>query len=123
MEGFQTQWDQLCAKRAVHGPQTTLQGIAGCVIKVMDDWEQPHTNATLLKPTKHYYSLFKAIQGHEKAVWKVDLAIYGYSIVVRVWIVHEITENQWLAFYYMLGLCSPRALLFIIMYTLTYFII
>jgi len=75
---FQTQWDQLCPKRAVHGPQTTLQGITGCLITVMHDWEQPHTNATLLKPAKHCHSLFRALQGHEKAIWK---SIPGYSIV------------------------------------------
>jgi len=33
----------------------------------MDDWEQPHANATLLKPTKHCNSVFTALQGHEKA--------------------------------------------------------
>jgi len=54
---FQTQWDQLCAKEAVNGPQTTLQGKAGHSITVMDDWEQIHTNATLLKPAKNYHSL------------------------------------------------------------------
>jgi len=32
-----------------HGPQTTLQGKAGCLVAVMDDQEQVHTNATLLK--------------------------------------------------------------------------
>jgi len=49
---FQTQWDQLCAKEAIRGSQTTLQGKAGCLITVIDDWEQLHTNATLLKPDK-----------------------------------------------------------------------
>jgi len=29
-----------------NGLQTTLQGKAGFQITVMDDWEQPHTNAT-----------------------------------------------------------------------------
>jgi len=43
-----------CNKRAVNGLQTTLQGKAGLPITVMDDWEQPHTNATLLKPAKHF---------------------------------------------------------------------
>ena len=33
--------------------QTTPQGKAGHPITVMDDWEQFHTNATLLQPTKH----------------------------------------------------------------------
>jgi len=59
-----------CAKGAINGLQTTLQGKAGRPIMVMDDWEQFHTNATLLKPTKHCHSLIRAPQGHEKAVWK-----------------------------------------------------
>jgi len=42
-----------CAKGTANGFQTTLQGKAGCPITVMDDWEQFHTNANLLKPTKH----------------------------------------------------------------------
>jgi len=58
--------DQLYAKKAVNGPQTTLQGKEGCLIIVMDDWGQFHTNATLLKFTKHYHGLFRVIQGHEK---------------------------------------------------------
>jgi len=62
-----------CAKGAVNGLQTTLQGKAGCLITIMDDWEQFHTNATLLKPTKHCHSLIRALQGHEKAVWKSRL--------------------------------------------------
>jgi len=36
----------------------------------MDDWEQFHTNATLLKPAKHCHSLIRALQGHEKGIWK-----------------------------------------------------
>jgi len=63
-----TQWDQLYAKEAFSGPQTTLQGKEGCLITVMDNCGQLHTNATLLKPAKHYHSLFRAIQGHEKAI-------------------------------------------------------
>jgi len=59
-----------CAKGAINGLQTTLQGKAGCPITVMDDWEQFHTNATLLKPANHCHSLIRALQGHEKAVWK-----------------------------------------------------
>jgi len=55
-------------QKAVNGPQTTLQGKEGHLITVMDDWGQLHTNATLLRPAKHYHSLFRAIQGHEKAV-------------------------------------------------------
>jgi len=62
-----TSW---CAKRAINGLQTTLQGKAGHLIIVMDNWEQFHTNATLSKPAKHCYSLIRALQGHEKAVWK-----------------------------------------------------
>ena len=65
-----TQWDQLCAKEVFSDPQTTLQGKEGHLIIVMEDWGQLHTNATLLKPAKHYHSLFRAIQGHEKAVWE-----------------------------------------------------
>jgi len=34
------------AKRAVNDLQTTLQGKAALPITVMDNWEQPHTNAT-----------------------------------------------------------------------------
>jgi len=59
-----------CAKRAVSGLQTTLQGKAGLLITVMDNWEQPHTNATLLKPTKYCYHVFRALQSHEKAIRK-----------------------------------------------------
>jgi len=40
----------LCVKEAVNGPQTTVQGKAGCLITAMDDWVQFHTIATLLKP-------------------------------------------------------------------------
>jgi len=77
---LQTQWDQLLCQRSCL--QTTLQGKAGCLITIMDNWEQFHTNTTLLKPTKHCHSLIRDIQGHEKAVWKADLAIYSYSVVV-----------------------------------------
>jgi len=59
-----------CAKGTVHGLQTTLQGKAGRLIRVMDDWEQFHTNATLLNPSKHFHSLIRALQGHKKAIWK-----------------------------------------------------
>jgi len=65
---FQTQWDQLCAKRAINVLKTKLQGKAGCLIIVMDDWEQLLTNATLLNPVKHHHSLFRALQGHEQAI-------------------------------------------------------
>jgi len=51
----------LCIKEAVNVPQTTLQGKAGCLIKVMDDWVQLHAIATLLKPAKHYHRLFSTI--------------------------------------------------------------
>jgi len=54
------------AKVAINGLQTTLQAKAGRLITVMDDWEQFHTNATLLKPAKHCHSLIRALQGHEK---------------------------------------------------------
>jgi len=59
-----------CAKRAVNGLKTTLQAKAGRSITVMDVWEQFQTNATLLKPAKHCHSLIRALQGHEKVVWK-----------------------------------------------------
>jgi len=49
------------AKGAINGLQTTLQGKAGCLITVMDNWEQFHTNATLLKPAKHFHSLIRAL--------------------------------------------------------------
>jgi len=48
------------AKGAVNDLQTTLQGKAGHLITVMDDWEQFHTNATLLKSTKYFHSLIRA---------------------------------------------------------------
>jgi len=59
-----------CAKGAVNGLQTALQGKAGRLIIVMDDWEQFHTNATFLKPTKQCHSFIRDLQGHEKAIWK-----------------------------------------------------
>jgi len=59
-----------CAKGAINGLQTTLQGKAGHLITVMDDWEQFHTNATLLKPAKYCHSLIRALQSHEKDIWK-----------------------------------------------------
>jgi len=49
-----------------HGPQTTIQSKAGHLVTVMVNWEQPHTNATLLKPAKHCHSLFRALESHEK---------------------------------------------------------
>jgi len=78
----------LCAKEAVSGPQTILQAIAGCLITVMDDWEQPHTNATLLKPAKHCHSLFRDLQGHEKAFWK-SRPDYLWLFYCGGWIAHE----------------------------------
>jgi len=55
-----------CAKGAINGLQTTSQAKAGRPITIMDDWEQFHTSATLLKLTKHCHSLIRALQGHEK---------------------------------------------------------
>jgi len=52
--------NRLCAKRAANGSQTTLKAKEGHLMTVMDDWEQLHTNATLLKPAKHCHSLFRA---------------------------------------------------------------
>jgi len=77
-----------CAKGVINGLRTTLQGKAGRPIIVMDDWEQPHTNATLLKPAKHCYSVFRALQGHEKVIWKSKP---GYLLLFYcgVWIVRE----------------------------------
>jgi len=59
-----------CTKEAANSLQTILQDKAGSPITVMDGWEQFHTNATLLKPAKHCPSLIRALQGHEKAIWK-----------------------------------------------------
>jgi len=59
-----------CAKGAVNGLQITLQGQTGRLITVMDDWEQFHTNANLLKPAKHCHSLIRVLKDHEKAIWK-----------------------------------------------------
>jgi len=73
---------QLCAKGAINYPQITLQGKADHLITIVGDWEQLHTNATLLKPAKHCHSLFRALQGHKKPSGKEDLAIYSYSAVV-----------------------------------------
>jgi len=64
---------QLCAKEAVNGLQTTLQDKAGCLITVMDNWEQLHTNNTLSNPVRYCHSLFRALQGYEKAIWKSRL--------------------------------------------------
>jgi len=90
---FQPHGTSCCAKWAVN-LQTTLQAKAGRPITVMDDWEQFHTNVTLLKPTKHCHSLIRALQGHEKVVWKSRPGysyICSYSVVMccGVWIVHE----------------------------------
>jgi len=63
----------MCAKEAViHMPPKlcSLQSKVGHLIIVMGDWEQLHTNVTLLKPAKDCYSLLKAVQGHEKAILK-----------------------------------------------------
>jgi len=79
---FRHNGTSLCTKGTVSGLQTTLQGKADLPITVMDDWKQPHTNATLLKPAKHCYSVFRAPQSLEKPSGKADLAIYCYSIVV-----------------------------------------
>jgi len=74
-----------CAKGAVNGLQTTLQGKAGRLITVVDDWEQFHT---LLNPAKPCHSLIRALQGHEKAVWKSRPG-YLWLFCCGVWIVHE----------------------------------
>jgi len=69
-------------KELSHGPQTTLQGKENRPVTVMDNWEQLHTNATLLKPAKHCYRLFRALQGHKKLSGKAYLAAYSYFVVV-----------------------------------------
>jgi len=63
---FRHNGSSCCAKRAINCHQTTLQAKAGRPITVMEDWEQFHTNVTLLKPAKHCHSLIRALQGHEK---------------------------------------------------------
>jgi len=55
---------------AVSKEPPTLQGKAGHLITVMNDWEQFHTNAILLKSAKHCHSPIRALQGHEIAIWK-----------------------------------------------------
>jgi len=44
-------------------PKLHYKGIVGRLITVMDDWEQPHTNATLLKLTMHCHSFFQSYTG------------------------------------------------------------
>jgi len=41
----------------MHGFQITLQGEAGYLVAVINDGDHRHTNAILLKPTKHCHSL------------------------------------------------------------------
>jgi len=67
---FRQNGTSCCAKGAVNGLQTTLQGKAGYLITVMDEWNQFHTNATLLKLAKHFHSLIRALQEQKKAFWK-----------------------------------------------------
>jgi len=61
---------------------------AGLSITVMNEWEQPHTNAPLLKPSMHCYSVFSALQGHKKPISK---SRPGYLLLFYcgAWIVHE----------------------------------
>jgi len=85
---LQTQWDQLLWQMShqwspnhttrQNRPSDNSHGWPG----------ETHTNATLLKPAKHCYSVFRALQGHEKAVWK---SRPGYLLLFYcvVWIVHE----------------------------------
>ena len=76
--------EQLCAKRAVNGPQTTLEGKAGYLITVMDDWDQLHTNSYhLIKAHQTLPQSFQSSTGPwKKPSGKAGLAIYGYSVVV-----------------------------------------
>jgi len=71
-----------CAKGAVDGLQTTLQGKAGLLITVMDNWEHPHTIATLLNPPSIATVLLELYSAMKKLSGKADLAVYSYSIVV-----------------------------------------
>jgi len=49
----------------------------------MDEWEQTHTNATLLKPPPSIATVFSELfRAMKKLSGKADLAIYCYSIVV-----------------------------------------
>jgi len=75
-------------KGVFNGLQTTLQGKVDCLIIVMDDWEQFHANAILLKPTKHCHSLIRALHDHEKANWKSRPG-YLQLLYCGVWIIHE----------------------------------
>ena len=81
---IQIQWDQLCAKGAVNGFQTTLQSKAGRLITIMDNWEQlNHTNATLLKPTKYFQTL---IMQSSTGPWKSRLEKQTWlSMVILLW--------------------------------------
>jgi len=86
---FRQNGTSCCTKGAVNGLQTTLQGKVGLPITVMDNWEQPYTNATLLKPTKHCYSVFRAVKGYEKVSGKqawLSIAILLWCLdSARVW--------------------------------------
>jgi len=62
-------WEWGCQRSCQWSPNHIARQSKPLAI-VLDDWEQLHTNATLLKPAKHCHSLFRALQGHEKAIWK-----------------------------------------------------
>jgi len=70
------------AKGVINGLQTTLQSKADRLITVMDDWEQPHTNATLLKPPSIATVFLELYRAMKKPSGKAVLFIYCYSIVV-----------------------------------------
>jgi len=85
----------LCVKEAVNGPQTPLQGKAGCLITVMGDWVQLHTIATLLKLAKHCHRLFRAMK---KLSGKAHLTIYSVLLWCLDTVLIQIFEgrNIWL---------------------------
>jgi len=78
-----------CAKGAINGLQTTIQGKAGLLIKVMDDRVGAASHqCNLIKAHQALLQCFRVLQCHEKAVWK---SRPGYLLLFYcgVWIVHE----------------------------------
>jgi len=57
----------------------------------MDNWEQLHINATLLKPAKHCHSLFRAHRAMKKLSGKTNLAIPVYKLAI---IIIDIVKNR-----------------------------
>jgi len=79
---FQTQWDQLLCQRSRQWSPNHTTRQSRLSDKVMDDWEQFHTNATLLKPAKHVTVLSELYSVMRKPSGKADLAICSHSVVV-----------------------------------------